>query len=80
MPIVLMDRESIVTAWAENCDGPGWTNRIVTVLIRGPSGALREVFVQPHECSDALLVLAPLSAQMHDYMTRWASALAKNAP
>ena len=33
MRLKLESDEYIVTSWAENCSGPGWSNQVVWVLI-----------------------------------------------
>lgn len=50
----LQSGDTIVTAWAETCSGPGWVNQVVWVLIASRAGALRVEALQPHEQSRAL--------------------------
>lgn len=39
----------IVTAWAEAPSGPGWSNRIVWVLVRHEDGRLEQIDIQPED-------------------------------
>lgn len=45
----LAEFDSIVTAWAENACGPGWSNSLVWVLVRDGNGKLRVEALQPDE-------------------------------
>lgn len=57
----LEDRDTIVTAWAESCGGPGWSNRVIWVLVRDGMGSLRMECLQPKEQGAWLLDLFDVS-------------------
>lgn len=58
----------IFCAWAENCSGPGWTNRLVWVLIRDADGRFRIEGIQPEDQTPVMRALfntsAAVSAEM----------------
>ncbi len=60
--------DRIVTAWAERCHGPGWSNPIVWLLVRDAAGKLRIDGVQPNEQSEGMLTLHGVAAKMHETM------------
>jgi hypothetical protein len=60
----------IVTAWAEFAVGPGWSNRIVWVLIREVGGKLRLECLQPGEQSKDIIKLSPYSALVTEDITK----------
>lgn len=62
--------ESIVTAWAEYAEGPGWSNTPVWVLVRAVDGKLRIECLQPDEQGSDLCVLYDPSAAIHTAMRR----------
>jgi hypothetical protein len=42
--------DTVVVAWAESVDGPGWSNTLVWVIVRdGITGKLRQEALQPSE-------------------------------
>lgn len=53
--------DEIVAAWAEECNGVGWTNRPVWVLVRKRDSTLRSFAVQPEEQSQQMLNLVNVS-------------------
>lgn len=59
----------IITAWAEYCSGPGWTNQIVNVLERDDSGRLTLRALQPEEQMAEIKALFGVSATAADSMT-----------
>lgn len=46
---MLAEGESVLVAWTETCRGPGWSNYLVNVVVRGPTGKLRTFSMQPEE-------------------------------
>jgi hypothetical protein len=62
-PFKLALDDTVVTAWGENCAGPGWSNWPAWVLIRERSGKLRIECIQPEEQSAAMVSVFPFSAQ-----------------
>lgn len=60
MNITSTDR--IVTAWAEHCDGPGWRNDIVWILVQPRNGELRIESVQADEQDTRIRHLFRLNA------------------
>lgn len=67
----LNEDDRVVTAWAENASGPGWSNEIIWVLVRERGGKLREVAIQPEERSNGLALLHNISATVSQEMV-WA--------
>lgn len=67
--ISLSDDESIITAFAEHADGPGWHNHIITVIITNQHGQLRMASLQPDEQSAAMRTLFDVSNSVHVSMT-----------
>lgn len=58
----LREGETVAAAWAEECHGPGWSNRVVWVLVRGVGGdSLRVDSIQPEEQSPVLAALFSVS-------------------
>lgn len=49
--------ESIVTAWAEYCSGPGWSNAPIWVIVRDANKGLREECIQPEDQTPEMLWL-----------------------
>jgi hypothetical protein len=48
--------EHVVTAWAETPSGPGWSNRLVWVLIKDAAkGSFRTECFQPNEQTSGML-------------------------
>ena len=65
----LFPSDQIVTAWSEGFSGPGWSNRLVLVIVRDTmTGKLREESLQPSEQTDAMHILAAISEAMHGEM------------
>ena len=62
----------IVSAWAERCSGPGWSNQVVWYLTRDSTGNLKIHDIQPGDMSDAMLHLFNTSAALHQ---RWVHAV-----
>ena len=54
----LDDRDVIVAAWAERASGPGWSNRLVWLLVRDEDGELRLDSLQPDEYAPSATVTA----------------------
>lgn len=57
----LGEGKRIVTAWAENCSGPGWKNQIIWVLIQEVSGLLRQEALQPEDQTAGMRALFNVS-------------------
>jgi hypothetical protein len=70
-------KQQVVTAWAEKCSGPGWTNRVVWVLLRSMAGELSIEAIQPTEQSDAIMTLFDIGAAASKALTREAAAVLK---
>ena len=66
----LTEDESIVTAWGERCSGPGWSNRLVWILVREGSGKLRIDCLQPEEQSPSLSTLLDISHEVSRTMAQ----------
>jgi len=67
----LNERERIEVAWSEDCNGPGWSNQIIWVLIRDGSGTLRLDSIQPSERTEYMAALHAVSAVVAREMTAW---------
>jgi len=70
MKKILPKGSRVVTAWAERCSGPGWTNTPVWVLIQDSDGGLRVESLQPMEQSASVRLLHGVSATCAETMTR----------
>lgn len=74
-PKWLRKGDTIVTAWAEYCSGPGWSNTPVWVIVQDRGGSIRRECLQPNEQSPEIYQLfhisAALQAQMLSTLTRW---------
>lgn len=46
--------EYLVTAWAEYCSGPGWSNQLINVIIKDINGKMRQDCLQPAEQSKSI--------------------------
>jgi hypothetical protein len=57
--------ESIVTAFCEYASGPGWSNALCTVIVRGADGSLRREYLQPNEQPPDVHTLFSVSAAAH---------------
>ena len=53
---------TVLTAWAEHCSGPGWSNEIVNVLLVSQWGTYRVQALQPNEQTERMKALFKLSA------------------
>ena len=73
----LNDGDSIVTAWAENVNGPGWSNQLIWVLIRERGGKLREEAIQPSDRTEAMATLHDVCAVATKELTAWVEAIYK---
>lgn len=75
-PASLGEHDHIVTAWAEHCEGPGWSNRLVSVLVRNAAdGKHRVVYLQPEEQSEEMWTLFDIAATVSKEMTGAAARL-----
>ena len=62
--------DTIVTAYAEPANGPGWANTPLWVIVRDAAGKLRQECIQPGEQTEDMLTLYAFSALLHGRMTR----------
>jgi hypothetical protein len=53
--------EYVVVAWAERCEGPGWSNSIVWYIAQLPSGKLVQRSLQPEEQTTSMHCLFDVS-------------------
>jgi hypothetical protein len=72
--------EFVVTAWAEACNGPGWANAPVKVLVQDGNGKLRVEYLQPDELNQEVNTLYGVSNLVSYEMTKAVSALVKAKP
>ena len=76
MAVIIADNEHIVTAWAEECSGPGWANRPIWILIaRNGGGPHRVACLQPGEQGPILPSLHRPAAAMSKALTDHVRAL-----
>ena len=59
----------IVTAWPESPTGPGWSNRIVWVLVRHDDGRLEEIAIQPEDQTPEMIALFGVALAARDALT-----------
>lgn len=67
--------ETIVTAWAETCSGPGWSNALIWVLISTPTG-LRVESIQPHEQTAEMRAMHSVGATVTREMRKMVEGMA----
>jgi hypothetical protein len=70
MPLILDDRERVVSAWGERCSGPAWANQPVWVLICTAAGGYRLEAIQPQDQTPAMRALFNVSAAAAEEMRR----------
>lgn len=63
----------VVTAWAEEAHGPGWSNRLIWVICRVDT-ALDQIAIQPEDQTPEMMVLFDVSALAAREMTGWVKA------
>lgn len=68
--IRLKKDESIVTAFAEPCSGPGWANSLVVVIVRGADRKPREEYLQPEQHTRDMATMFAVSDIAHRTMMR----------
>lgn len=78
--MILRSGEQIITAWAEHASGPGWSNRVVWVLIHDvAAGTYRVRGLQPHEQPHDVAVLFAVSATVSSEMAAAVAAVMAGA-
>ena len=66
----LNENESVVTAYAESADGPGYGNAPIWVIIRHKiTGEFRRDCIQPEEQTGEMRILYGISQVTHSAMT-----------
>jgi len=69
--IKLGEHDVVVTAWAEHCQGPGWANFPICVLIRDRwDGKLRIEYIQPEHQTKELNMLHQFTRIPTSYLVR----------
>lgn len=63
--MILHEGDTIVCAYAQPASEPGWSNRPLWVIVRGPDGVLREECLQPEEMTDGMVRLYDISAAVN---------------
>lgn len=58
----------IVTAFAENPSGPGWSNQVVWIIVRGVDGKLRQECLQSYQLTPELWYLFGVSSAIQKSM------------
>lgn len=71
----LDEGDRIVTAYAQNADGPGWQNCPVWIVIRARDGTFREMCLQPEEQSLAMRIFYRIASEIHVMMTKEAQKI-----
>ena len=61
----LESTDAIVTAYAEHCSGPGWSNSPVWVIVRDLQGNLRQECIQMRDQTAEMRVLFDSSVAAH---------------
>ena len=61
--------DHVVTAFAENASGPGWTNQPIWVVVRNRGGDLRMECIQPRDQTRDMILLYGPSQASHGAMT-----------
>ena len=78
--ITLSEHETIRASWAESCSGPGWSNRLIWVLIyEVTTGRHRVEALQPEEQSREIRTLFLPAAALSEELTGWVKACVKTA-
>jgi len=76
--------DTVLCAWAEYANGPGWSNPIVWAIVRTPDGDLAQVAYQPAQQTDGMRALFSTSVAANEAMRKEAqsiqSAARKPAP
>jgi hypothetical protein len=68
--VKLKQHETVMSAWAERCAGPGWANQVVWVLLRdGADGSYRLAAIQPEEQTAEIAHLFGVSSAAFEAMT-----------
>ena len=66
----MSDRQTVVTAFAESCSGPGWANNPVWVVLKDGDGKLSLDAIQPENQTDTMCALYGVSQAAHLAMTK----------
>jgi hypothetical protein len=66
----LMIGDVIVCAWAAPCNGPGWANQPIRLVVRNHAGEYREEWIQPDEQTERMHTLYPISAMVTNQLIR----------
>lgn len=73
-----MPREHVMAAWGELCDGPGWHNTPVWVLVSVDGGnSYRVDCIQPENQTDGMRALLRISDLVTKEMTAQVRATAR---
>ena len=68
---LLKPGDTLITAYAQPANGPGWTNTPLYLIVRGQDGNLREECLQPDEQPAEVRLLYDTSAALHEALC-WA--------
>ena len=72
---MITKEDYIVTAWGEQIEGNGWINTPIRVIVREPSGKLRQECIQPDQQTREMRILFyvshTVSSQMRSLMVDW---------
>lgn len=81
MAVALNENEFVIAAWAEAASGPGWSNRLIYVLVgaRGGGGHRIEC-LQPDEQGPLLPLLHAAAAAMSRIVTERVRAIVVETP
>jgi len=61
----LKAREWLVTAYSEECSGPGWANMPVIVIIQDSLGRMRQEYLQPEDQTEEIRLLYKISQHVN---------------
>lgn len=65
---MIKKHDTIVTAYAQSCAGPGWGNSPIWVVVRDKLGNLREECIQPNSQTGEMLSLYSISQSVNNAM------------
>lgn len=63
--MAITSNDTVITAFAEYCYGPGWSNTPLWVIVRDANGLLRQESLQPDEQGADIRLQFDVSAAVH---------------
>jgi hypothetical protein len=65
----LNKNDIVITAYAESCNGPGWANSPIWIIVQDETNKLRKECLQPEEQTKEMRLLYKISEQAHLQMS-----------